>query len=513
MSTELGKPQQLVRALGLVAAVSIIIGNVIGTGVFLKARVMTCNVGAPAWVLLAWIAAGLLSLAGALTYAELTAMKPEAGGEYVFLRDAYGRASSFLFGWMQMFIAKPGSQAAAGMAFAIGLNDFLDKKLEETLLTFSIGGIPFEITTLTLVAIMVILIFTTLNCASVSLSGQIATALTGVKIGLILFVSIGAFVWATGDFSHFSLLSQNGACEGVADGVRFGSASYSFVGGFGAAMIGALWGYDGWNNLTFVAGEVKDPNRNIPLAIIGSTILIIILYVIANISYYYVLDPTAVASVSKSSAVAKVVVAEFFGGNVQAFATGLAVAIFTTGLMLSSLGTLHTSILSGARVPYAMAQDGLMFHVLGKLSITGVPVKALLLQMVWAMMLAVSGSFDTLTDYVIFGSWIFYALVTSSVFVFRRKYPELERPYKAWGYPVVPAIFLVVAGWLLYITFSNDLVMIKTALAAEPGIVGLMKGVMKTSSFAGTFLILLGLPVYYFISGKNGRPEKADNEG
>ena len=177
---------KLIRGIGLLAAVSVIIGNVIGTGVFLKARVMTCNVGTPAWVLIAWIAAGLLSLAGALTYAELTAMKPQAGGEYVFLRDAYGRLSSFLFGWMQMFIAKPGSQAAAGVAFAIGLNDFLDKKLEQVLIHTNIAGISIEITTLQIVALMVIVIFTTLNCATVTISGQIATVLTFVKIALIV---------------------------------------------------------------------------------------------------------------------------------------------------------------------------------------------------------------------------------------------------------------------------------------------------------------------------------------
>src|SRR5215210_4766822 len=164
----------LIRGLGLLAAISIILGNVIGTGVFLKARVMTCNVGSPTWVIVAWIAAGVLSLAGALTYAELTAMKPQAGGEYVFLRDAYGKLSSFLFGWMQMLIAKPGSQAAAGMAFAIGMNDFLDKKLEHSLLNTNLLGIPIEITTLQIVALMAIVIFTTLNCASVSVSGQVA---------------------------------------------------------------------------------------------------------------------------------------------------------------------------------------------------------------------------------------------------------------------------------------------------------------------------------------------------
>jgi APA family basic amino acid/polyamine antiporter len=266
MAFEITERQTLIRGLGLIAAVSVIIGNVIGTGVFLKARVMTCNVGTPTWVLMAWIAAGLLSLAGALTYAELTAMKPKAGGEYVFLRDAYGKASSFLFGWMQMFIAKPGSQAAASMAFAIGLNDFLDKQLEQTLFTVNLAGAPFEFTLIQMVAIMGIVIFTTLNCASVRITGQIASVLTGVKIALVLFVGLGAFLWVTGDFSHFSMTNTGGTCEGVAESVKYGSATYTFLGGFGAAMLGALWGYDGWNNLTFVAGEVENPKRNIPMA-------------------------------------------------------------------------------------------------------------------------------------------------------------------------------------------------------------------------------------------------------
>ncbi len=478
MSFETSERQTLIRGLGLIAAVSVIIGNVIGTGVFLKARVMTCNVGSAEWVIAAWIAAGLLSLAGALTYAELTAMKPQAGGEYVFLRDAYGRGSSFLFGWMQMFIAKPGSQAAAGMAFAIGLNDFLGggKLAEAVFLKTSF----IEISMIQIVALMMIVIFTTLNAATVAMSGRIATVLTGVKLALILFVGLGAFVWATGDFAHFSLVDTTGTCENVSESARYGSVSYTFAAGFGAAMLGALWGYDGWNNLTFVAGEVKQPGRNIPLAIIGSTVLIIFLYVFVHIGYFYVLDPTAIASVPASSSVAKVVVSGFFGGDITSFATGLAVAIFTVGLMLSSLGTLHTSILSGSRVPYAMAKDGLMFRQLGHLSITHVPVRALLVQGVLASILALSGSFDTLTDYVVFGSWIFYALVTSSIFVFRSRHPELERPYRAWGYPVVPVLFLLVAGWLLINT-----------LVTSP-----------QQSFTGLILILLGLPVYYYLNKK-----------
>lgn len=482
MASNLPNKVTLIRGLGLVAAISIILGNVIGTGVFLKARVMTCNLGSPTWVLVAWIAAGLLSLAGALTYAELSAMKPEAGGEYVFLRDAYGRIWSFLYGWMLIFVGKTGAQASVAVVFAIGLNDFLDGKLKQTLISQDIFGYQFELTSLQLIAVMMIVIFTTINCASVYLSGRIATALTFVKIILITGVGIGAFVFVTnGTFGHFSLLETGGVCEGVSDSVRFGSANYSFVAGFGAAMLGALWGYDGWNNLTLVAGEIQKPGKNIPIALIGGTVLIILLYVFVHFAYFYVLDPTTIASVSKDSSVAKEVVSRFFGGDTQSVAVGFAVALFTVGLMLSSIGTLHTSILTGARVPYAMAQDGLMFESMGKLSEgTRVPVIALVVQGVWACLLALSGSFDTLTDYVIFGSWIFYALATSTVFVFRRKYPDAIRPYRAFGYPVIPILFLIVAGWLLISTLINT----------------------PKQSFIGLFLIALGLPVYYYLTSK-----------
>ena len=479
--------QTLVRGLGLIAAVSIIIGNVIGTGVFLKARVMTCNVGTPGWVITAWIVAGLLSLAGALTYAELTSMRPMAGAQNVFLKETYGKPASFLFGWMQILIARPGSQAAAAVAFSIGLNDFLDGKLAQTLAAFNVGGTTFEFTTLQMVAVMLIVIFTTLNCASVSLTGRIATVLTFVKIILILFVAVGAFILVSGDFAHFSMANTSGSCEGVSDTVRVGSASYSFLGGFAAAMLGALWGYDGWDNLTFVAGEVQAPKRNIPLAIIGSMFLIIVVYIAAQIAYFYVLDPTTVASVSSSSSVAKVVVSMFFGGNTASIATGAAVAFFTVGLMLSSLGTLHTSLLAAGRIPYRMAREGLMFRIFGRVSINHVPVTSVLLTGGLAIVLALIGSFDTLTDYVVFAMWIFYALITGSIFIYRRKFPHLDRPYRAWGYPVVPVIFLLVAAWLLYRTLMDS----------------------PKQAVTGLVLIAIGLPVYWFFN-KYGRP--LDNE-
>ncbi|HEX8399735.1 MAG TPA: amino acid permease [Pyrinomonadaceae bacterium] len=474
----------LVRGLGLIAAISVIIGNVIGTGVFLKTRVMTCNVGTPGYVLLAWILAGVLSLAGALTYAELTAMMPRAGGEYNFLKTAYGRLWGFLFGWAQIFIIRTGSQAAVAVAFGVFLDQLLGGRFKRIFFTTEIYGFPYEFSNLQIVGVVLIILFTAINCASVRISGQIATFLTFIKIALVVGLGAGAFLLADGSYAHFTQTAVGGACEGVADTARFGGAAYSFSAGFGAAMIGALWGYDGWNNLTLVAGEVKNPQKNIPIALIGATALIIVLYVFVNFAYFYVLTPQEIADVSKDSSVAIEVAMKFLGGVVVSF---MAVA-----LMASSVGTLHTSVLSSARIPYAMARDGLFFQSLSKVSPrTRVPIKALVMQAIWACLLVMSGSFDVLTDYAVFGSWIFYFLATASIFVFRHKMPDAVRPYKAFGYPVIPVLFLFVAGWLLFNTLFTS----------------------PQASFRGIILILIGLPVYYYLSRQNAHlPENVEDE-
>ncbi|MDQ1613200.1 MAG: basic amino acid/polyamine antiporter, family [Pyrinomonadaceae bacterium] len=462
---------KLIRGLTLLAAVSIVIGNVIGTGVFLKARVMTCNVGTPGKVVAVWVAAGLLSLAGALTYAELAAMMPRAGGEYVFVREGYGARLGFLYGWMQIFIAKTGSQASLAVAFAGFLNVLTGGSLNPTFFSVPLFGYNVSFGMLQVVALLAIAITTLINCAAVAVSGHVATLLTALKLGLVLAIGVGAFLAAGGDWSHFGMANDGGACTGVAANARYG------VAGFGAAMLGALWGYDGWNNLTLVAGEVKNPQRNIPLALIGGMITIITLYVFVNIAYFYVLTPTQVAGINPDgSNVATEVARQIFGA--------VAVAFIAAALLASSFGSLHTSILTGARVPYAMARDGLFFQNLARLSPkTHVPIGALVLQGVWASILALSGSFDTLTDYVIFGSWIFYGLTTASVFIFRRRLPNAERPYRAWGYPVVPILFLLVTGWLLVNTLLTT----------------------PVQAFIGLGLILLGLPVYWYWARHNDR--------
>ncbi|HWT02524.1 MAG TPA: amino acid permease [Pyrinomonadaceae bacterium] len=473
----------LIRGLTLVAAASIVIGNVIGTGVFLKARVMTCHVGTPGMVITVWVVAGVLSLAGALTYAELAAMMPRAGGEYVFMREAYGPRMGFLYGWMQIFIAKTGSQASVAAAFAIFLNDITGGAIKANFFTLKLFGHDWGFGYLQLIALSLIALFTLINCATVVVGGWIATVLTGVKIALVLGIGLGAFILAGGDWGNFGLANSGGVCEGVSPGAMLGMA------GFSAAMLAALWGYDGWNNITLVAGEVKNPQRNIPLALIGGTILIIILYVFVNIAYFYVMAPTRVASVPAGSSVAAEVTRTFmepFSLSLQQLVAGLIAAC----LMASSLGTLHTSILTGARVPYAMARDRLFFDRLARLSPrTHVPIGALVVQGVWAGILTLSGSFDTLTDYVIFGSWIFYGLVTASVFIFRRRMPHAERPYRAWGYPVVPILFLLVTGFLLFTTLLPD---------PARGLRGI-----NINALVGLGLIASGLPVYWYLSRRH----------
>ena len=468
MSTTPQSNVTLVRGLGLAAAVSVVVGSVIGTGIFLKTRVMMCNVETPGLVLTAWVAAGLLSLAGALTYAELAAMMPRAGGEYVFMREAYGKRMAFLYGWTQFAIAYTGSQAAKGVSFAIFLNSLAGGALANNYFTLNLFGYQFPFGHLQLVALTIILLAVVVNCLAVSVSGKISVFLTALKILIVLAVGAGAFFLATGDFGHFARSGAGGACEGVEATARGGMA------GFGAAMLGALWAYDGWTNVTIVAGEVKNPQRNLPLALIGGILIVAAVYIFANLSYLYVLNPTEVASVPSSSSVATEVARKYLGAG--------AVSLIAMAMMVSTLGSLHTGTLAGARITYAMARDRLFFEPLARLSPkTRVPVNALVVMGVWSCVLALSGSFDTLTDYVIFAAWIFYGLNTASVFIFRRRMPHAERPYRTLGYPFVPVIFLLVTVWLLANT-----------LMATP-----------RQALIGLGLILLGLPIFYYWSRHN----------
>jgi APA family basic amino acid/polyamine antiporter len=407
--------RDLVRALGPWQAAAIVVGTIVGTGVFLKSAVMAQYCGSPGWVLAAWGAGGALSLIGALTYAELSAAFPRAGGEYVFLREGYGPFVAYLYGWARFWIGTPASIAA----YAVGAATFLG----DVLAVDQVGVVP--------VAIGLIVVFTALNCLSVRAGGNLQAVLTVIKIGIILALAAGAFV---GDGAGWDRLAVAG--EGIPGG-----------GAFGLAVLSALWAYDGWNNLPMAAGEVREPGKNLPRAIILGTLAVLAIYAIVNLSYFIALpfDQVATASSDATSgapSVATRAAATFLGDT--------ALGVLAVAMTISALSAMSGSILTGARVPYAMARDGLAPAFFAQVSDGArTPVVAVLIQGGWACLLATTGRFDQLTNYVVFTSWVFYGLNAGTVILLRRRRPDLERPYRVPFYPVMPIAFIALSGLLI----------------------------------------------------------------
>jgi APA family basic amino acid/polyamine antiporter len=425
------------RALGAWSAASLVVGTIIGTGVFLKTAVMA-QAGSPLWVLAAWAVAGALSLAGALTYAELGAMLPEAGGEYAFLREGWGRFFGFLYGWTRFWIGTPGSIAA----YAVGAATFAGSAFDTSAL--AVGPVAGR----AVIALVVIAAFTAINCMNVGAGGRLNTALTALKVTILVALAGGALLAPHGDWAH---LREGGGFPG---GVPFS-----------AMVLAALWAFDGWNNLPMVAGEVRDPAKNLPRALVLGTLAVLAIYAIVNLGYFHALPLAEIqASASPSHlgapAVAAKVAEQFVGGTTQ--------IVIALAMMVSALSAMNGSMLTGARVPYAMARDGLAPQALARVSAHArVPRTAVVVQGAWACVLALSGRFDDLTDAVMFASWLFYALNAGSVLLLRRSRPDAPRPFHVPGYPVVPLVFIALAAVLLVAT-----------LVAKPLISSLGAGVM-----------------------------------
>ncbi len=454
---------QLIRGLTLTDTTALVIGTVIGSGVFLKAAVMAQEVGTPKLVLLAWVAAGVLSLAGALTYAELGAMLPHAGGEYVYLKHSYGEASAFLFGWSRFIVAGSASIASLGAGFAIFLSAFVPLNHVWASSTFRFLGqtINWQFGSKAVVAVGAILLLSAINCLTVAFGGKVQSALTILKVAGLAVLIIGVFFFAPS--ANWSNLAT-----------PQGTAEWTGLSVFGVAMLAALWGYDGWNNMPMAAGEVKNPGRNIPFALIVGMIIVMAIYCLANLAYFYALPFNEVVTANSTQFRNAPSVAAKAAGSFWAGSGGKLISI---AFVISALGALNGSILSNARVPFAMAEDGLFFGRMKSLSkTTYVPVFAIVVQAIWSCVLALSGTFDQLTDCLLFASWIFYGLVTSSVFVLRRKMPKAKRPYRTLGYPVVPLVFVLVAAWLIYNT-----------LVERP-----------VESAVGLGLTVIGLPLYFY---------------
>jgi APA family basic amino acid/polyamine antiporter len=405
----------LVRGLGPWGAASLVVGTIIGTGVFLKTAVMAQIGGSGAWVLAAWGAAGLLSLVGALTYAELGAMFPAAGGEYVYLREGYGRFFAFLYGWTRFWIGTPGSIAA----YAVGSAAFLGSAIGAT------ANVE------TAIAVSVIAVFTAVNCLNVRTGGGLQTVLTALKVALIAALAIGALAFA-----------KHGSWARVTS-----SAGFPGWAAFGTMVLAALWAYDGWNNLPMAAGEVRDPSRNLPRALVGGSLTVLAIYAVVNIGYFHALPFDDVVS-SRSDAfpsgapVAAKVASEFLGDTTQ-----MLVAI---AMAIAAISAMNGAMLTGARVPFAVARDGMAPKRLAALSEGArVPAISVVVQGVWATVLALSGKFDDLTNAVIFASWLFYALNAGSVLLLRMRQPDRPRPFRVPGFPIVPMVFVVLATLLL----------------------------------------------------------------
>jgi APA family basic amino acid/polyamine antiporter len=411
--TEAPGSRTLLRGLGPWSSASIVVGTIIGTGVFLKTAKMAQLGGSAAWVLAAWAAAGVLSFTGAMTYAELGGMFPASGGEYVYLRRGYGPFMAYLYAWIRFWIGAPGSIAA----YAVGSATFL-----ATAVPLGGGEKP--------VAVGLIAVFTAINCLNVRSGGRLQTALTIMKLAMILGLAGGA------------LGTPHGSWAGVG---RFGA--FPGWAAFGQMVLAALWAYDGWNNLPMAAGEIRDPQRNLPRATIGGMAVVLAIYALVNLGYFHALPLADVAAARSdlhpgAPAVAASAAAQFLGGTAQAL---LAIA-----MTISAISAMNGSILTGARVPYAVAKDGLAPERLSRLSAGArVPVTALLVQGAIACVLAWSGSFDQLTDAVVFVSWLFYGLNAGSVLMLRRREPLRPRPFRVPGFPVVPVVFILLAILLI----------------------------------------------------------------
>jgi APA family basic amino acid/polyamine antiporter len=460
---------QLHRGLTLAPTISLVVGAVIGTGVFLKATVMAQTVGSPSLVLWAWGLAGLLSMAGALTYAELGALLPHAGGEYVYLLEAYGEGPAFLFGWMRFVMGSAGSIASLAVGFATFLAAILPINHVWAEYPYHAFGqsLVWRFGTQQALALGVIILLSALNCGRVVLGGQVQLWLTILKAaGIAILVGGILFFSKAGGLANLARPA----------GVR----PWSGFAAFGTAMLAALWAYEGWNQMPMCAGEVQNPSRNVPRGLIIGTGLVVVIYCVANFSYFYALPFSEVLTSNSTTYRDALPVA---AKAATTFLARYGAPFISLVFVMSTLGALNGTILSSARVPYAMARDKLFFAPFGRVSgATHVPVFSIVLQAIWASLLAVSGTYDQLTDCVVFASWIFYALVTTSVFALRRKMPGVERPYKTLAYPFLPLVFVLVACWLVWNTIHTR----------------------PLESTVGLGLIATGLPLYFYFRKSRG---------
>ena len=446
LNTDPRTPGTLPRAIGQLASTAIVVGTIIGSGIFLVPHNVALHVGSAGALYLVWIVGGVLSLAGALSFAELGAAAPEAGGVYVYLRDAYGKLVAFLYGWAMLMVVESGGIATLAVAFGI----------------YSATFLPLTSLQQKLISTALIALLTFVNILGVRKGAAVQTIFMFAKLAGLAII-IGYALFSSGVVPLESTLAL--------------PTPETTAGSFGVALIGVLWAYHGWHMLSYAAGEVKNPERVLPRSYFLGTMLIIVVYLSANVAYLHVLSFPALAEHQRVAAKAMEILAGPRGGAL------------VSGLILCSIfGALNGNVLGGARVLYAMARDGVFFSAVGRVHKRfETPAIALLIQGIWAAVLAASGTYEQLFTYVIFTAWVFYAGAVMAVVVLRSQRPELARPYRIWGYPFLPIAFSLAA-----------LAIVGNTLVRSP-----------RESMIGLGLVLAGLPIYFVWTWLTSRSAKS----
>jgi basic amino acid/polyamine antiporter, APA family len=479
---------ELVKGLGLTSATTLVIGSMIGSGVYIVAAEIAREVGSPALLIMAWVVTGFLTIVGALSYGELAAMMPKAGGQYVYLREALGPLWGFLYGWTLFLVIQTGTIAAVGVAFGKFMGHFFPSISAGNWIwhighvgawkvgPMVLGNMDVGLNTQNLMGIIIVIFLTVLNIFGLKTGAMVQNIFTIAKVlGLLALILAGIFVgWnpeaVAANFTNFWRNAGLSAQHAVQVGVGGPIALVGTLTILAVAQVGSLFSADAWNNVTFTAGEVKNPKRNLPLSLAMGTGIVIALYIAANFIYLGVLPLDQIKSAAEDR-VATAAMLRMFGS--------LGASLMAVAILISTFGCNNGLILAGARVYYAMAKDGLFFKSVGKVHPKyKTPALSLIVQGVWTCLLCLSGSYGQLLDYIIFAVLVFYILTIGGLFVLRYKRPNAERPYKAIGYPVLPAIYIVMALFI-------DVVLLRYK---------------PQYTWPGLIIVLLGIPVYFIWS-------------
>jgi len=447
------------KKLTLLDSTTIIMGSMIGSGIFIVSTDIARQVQTPGMLLLAWAVTAVITILGALSYGELAAMMPKAGGQYVYLKEAYNPMFGFLYGWTLFAVIQTGTIAAVAMAFALFTGVFIPQ-ISPNHHLFEIGS--FAVSTQQVVAIAVIVFLSVYNYRDVKAGALLQNIFSITKVvALLLLVILGIYfgVKNAGAVSNFTPAFPD-------------VISWTTIAVFGAALTGSLFSADAWNNITYTAGEVKNPQRNLPLSLFIGTAVVLSLYFLANVAYISVLGMDGIAA-ADNKRLGTVMMQSILGEHGNLFMAAM--------IMVSTFGCLNGIIFTAARVYYAMAKDKLFFRPAAHLNKNGVPAKSLTMQCIWASALCFSGSYGDLLDYVMFAVMIFYVLTVTGLFILRFKKPDAERPYRTFGYPILPGIYVLLAALVSYFMLINN----------------------NSNCLRGLAIMLIGIPVYYIFKSTN----------